>query len=141
MRAVKLILGVSILLSVGCAKGCNANKAGASVFFANLKDGAEVSTPIKIKMGLQGMELRPAGEDVTDQLSGHHHIIIDSPDGFIPKGQVIPADSRHIHFGKAQSEATVELPRGKHRLSLQLADGAHISYGKPLSASIHITVH
>ena len=54
--------------------------------------------------------------------------------------EVIPADDKHLHFGKGQTETMVKLPPGKHTLMLQFADGAHKSYGPGMSAKIEVTV-
>ncbi|MBA5845094.1 DUF4399 domain-containing protein, partial [Escherichia coli] len=72
-------------------------RAEARVFFEAPSDGATVSNPVTVKFGLEGMELRPAG-DMTPN-TGHHHLLIDERP--IPKGDVIPASERSLHFGKA----------------------------------------
>ena len=108
------------------------------VSFKSPKDGQEVTSPVKVVMDLSGMKLRPAGEDIEDNKTGHHHIIIDG--GAIPEGQVIPTDDKHLHYGKAQTEAEVKLVPGEHTLTLQLADGAHRSYGPGLSKTIKVKV-
>lgn len=108
------------------------------VSFVSPKDGAKVKSPLKIKMGLEGMKIRPAGEAPLDKTTGHHHLIIDG--GPIAIGTTIPADEKHIHYGKGQTEAEVELSPGKHQLTLQLADGLHASYGPKLSATITVEV-
>lgn len=110
--------------------------AGAKVMFTAPADGATVKSPVKVVMGLEGMTIQPAGE--LKEGTGHHHLIIDSDP--VPMGTAVPADETHIHFGKGQTEAEVELKPGKHTLMLQLADGAHRSYGKQMSASITVTV-
>lgn len=107
------------------------------VTFASPKDGATVSSPVKVVM-TSTVKLRPAGEDPQDHKTGHHHLIIDGAP--IPAGEVIPTDDKHVHFGKGQTETDVKLTPGKHTLTLQLADGAHRSYGPALSETIHITV-
>jgi len=107
------------------------------VTFAAPKDGATVSSPVKVVMS-STVKLRPAGEDPQDHHTGHHHLIIDSAP--IAAGQVIPTDDKHVHFGKGQTETELKLAPGEHTLMLQLADGAHRSYGPALSETIHITV-
>ena len=92
----------------------------------------------KVKFDVQGLKLRPAGEDPNDRATGHHHVLIDLDP--MPLGEVIPMDDAHKHFGKAQTEAELTLPPGKHKLTLQLADGAHRSYGPTLSQTIHVDV-
>jgi len=108
------------------------------VYFTNIKDGDTVKSPVKLSFGVDGMGVRPAGQDVNDKTTGHHHLIIDS-DGIAP-GQVVPMNDKHIHYGKGQTSAEVKLTPGKHTLRLQFADGAHRSYGPEMSAAIHITV-
>lgn len=109
-----------------------------TVEFITPKDGEKVKSPFKVKMDVKGLKIRPAGEDVDDKKTGHHHILIDM-DG-IPEGQAIPADDKHLHYGKGQTEAEVTLPPGEHKITLQFADGAHRSYGPKMSKTIKITV-
>lgn len=112
--------------------------ADARVSFVAPQDGATVSSPVHVKFGITGMKVRPAGEDLKDKTTGHHHLIVDG--AFVPEGQNIPTDATHLHFGKGQTEADVPLTPGKHKLTLQLGDGAHRSYGEKLSKTIEITV-
>ena len=109
---------------------------GAAVHFVKPKDGATVGSPVKVKMGVEKMEVEPAGEIKAGR--GHHHIIVDG--GPIDAGTVVPADKTHIHYGKGQTETELELEPGKHTLTLQFADGHHASYGPQLSQTITITV-
>jgi hypothetical protein len=111
--------------------------AGAKVFFKNLKNGATVSSPVKIEMGIEGLKLDTAGAIVAG--SGHHHLLIDAGDS-IPAGLAVPKDATHLHFGKAQSSAEVVLTPGKHVLTLQFADGIHRSYGSKLATTITVNV-
>ncbi len=113
-----------------------ATTAGPSVAFLAPADGDTVSTTFTVKMDVQGMEIKPAGELVEN--TGHHHIIIDGD--FIEKGTVVPADSTHIHFGKGQTETELNLAPGSHKLTLQFADGLHQSYGEEMSSTIKVTV-
>jgi len=109
---------------------------GAKVMFVGIADGAEVKSPVKVQMGVEGMTVKPAG--TMEAGTGHHHIIVD--DKGVEKGTAVPADDTHIHFGKGQTETELTLAPGKHTLTLQFADGAHRSYGPKLSTTITITV-
>jgi len=109
---------------------------GAKVFFKNLKDGQSVKSPFKVEMGVSGIALDTAG--ALKPASGHHHLLVDADS--IPAGTVVPKDSTHLHFGKAQTETTLTLTPGKHKLTLQYADGIHRSYGAKLSATITVDV-
>jgi hypothetical protein len=116
--------------------------AAAKVRFLAPADGAVIEGPLEngkiavaVKMGVEGIELKPAGP--VEAGSGHHHILIDVEP--IAAGTVIPMDEQHVHFGKAQTEATLALTPGPHRLSLQFADGVHRSYGPQLAATIAVS--
>jgi hypothetical protein len=106
------------------------------VDFVNLKNGDEVSSPFKVKFAVMGMKVAPAGE--TTENTGHHHLLINVEG--VAAGEVVPADEKHLHFGKGQTETEVTLPKGNYMLTLQFANGLHQSYGEPMRKSIHITV-
>ena len=109
------------------------------VEFLEPAEGATVKSPVKVKFGISGgMSVVPAGTAVNDLTKGHHHLIINGKP--VALGQVVPADAKHIHFGKGQLETDLELPAGKHTLTLQFADAAHRSYGAALSQTINVTV-
>lgn len=110
---------------------------GAKVFFKNLKDGQSVKSPLKVEMGAEGIKVDTAGMPMAG--IGHHHLYIDAGDSSA-SGLVVPKDSTHLHFGKGQTETTLTLTPGKHRLALQFADGIHRSYGGKLSAAITVDV-
>lgn len=90
-----------------------------------------------LRMGLTGMGVAPAG--VKTPGTGHHHVIIDSE---LPAfNEPIPNDPDHLHFGKGQTEARIELPKGKHTLQILFGDSGHIPHDPPLySPQITITV-
>jgi hypothetical protein len=111
--------------------------AGAKVFFINIKNGQTVKSPLKIEFGVEGIKLDTAGPIVAG--SGHHHLLVDAGDS-LAAGTVVPKDSTHYHYGKAQKVATVILAPGKHRLALQYGDGIHRSYGGQLAKAITVTV-
>ncbi|RAR57389.1 uncharacterized protein DUF4399 [Onishia taeanensis] len=106
------------------------------VGFATPEDGAEVSNPVQVEMEVMGMQVKPAG--TMEEGTGHHHLIIDA--GPVAKGEVIPADDSHIHFGGGQTSYELSLPPGEHTLTLQFADGEHQSYGPDWSSTITVTV-
>lgn len=129
-------LGVALIgLVVASCTQMQATPA-QSVSFVEPKDGTTVTSPFKVVFGVKGMAVEPAGEIKPN--SGHHHLLINL--GPIPAGEAIPVDDAHLHFGKAQTEADIKLPPGKYKLTMQFANGAHVSYGPAMSASISITV-
>jgi Domain of unknown function (DUF4399) len=111
--------------------------AGVELYFISPKDGETVASPVTVRFGLRGMGIAPAG--VAMENTGHHHLLIDAnppaPD------RPIPADAQHVHFGKGQTEAAVELAPGRHRLQLLLGDHLHIPHDPPVvSKPVTITV-
>lgn len=109
----------------------------ATVSFKSPKDGETVSSPVKVEMVATNISVDSSGAVKAN--SGHFHILIDAGDS-IPSGVMVPTDSAHIHYGKAQKEAELTLPKGKHTLTLQFADGAHRSYGSKLASTITVNV-
>jgi hypothetical protein len=114
----------------------------AKVYFVNLKDGDTVTSPVLIQFGLSGMGISPAGVQGDPTVgTGHHHLLINTElkgDGLKAP---IPADEKHVHFGKGQTEARITLPPGRHTLQLLLGDWTHIPHDKPvMSERITITV-
>jgi hypothetical protein len=111
--------------------------AGAKVFFKNLKNNQTVTSPVTVQMGVENMKVDTSGPVL--QESGHFHIFIDAEDS-LAAGTVVPKDSTHLHYGNAQTQATVALSPGKHKLTLQFADGLHRSYGSQMAATLNINV-
>jgi hypothetical protein len=144
----KLVSAVAMLILAPqtlAVAGETPSASGAKVFFVNLKDGDVVKSPILIKFGIEGMELAPAGTDKPN--SGHHHLLIDraalgeGEDGKEELNANIVADEKHIHFGKAQMETSLELAPGKHTLQMVLGDKDHIPHNPPVTSDvINITV-
>jgi hypothetical protein len=115
-------------------------EANQNVYFAKLKDGDVVKSPLVIHFGVAGMEVQSIDSGI-HRNKGHHHLLIDTMT-FLPAGQPIPViDDKIIHYGKAQRESKpIVLKPGKHTLALQFADGVHRSYGIKMSKSITVTV-
>jgi Domain of unknown function (DUF4399) len=145
VRLVALFSLCSTLVAMGGASmaGETPSPAGAKVYFVNLKDGATVSSPVKIIFGLSGMGIAPAGTE--KKHTGHHHLLIDraalgkGPDGKEELDANIPADENHKHFGKGQTEVLLKLSPGKHTLQLVLGDQNHIPHTPAVVSSV-ITV-
>ncbi len=110
----------------------------AKVYFIEPTDGQTVPQKFKVKFGLSGMGVAPAGTN--HEKTGHHHVLID--------GEILPDMSKPLpstdiirHFGGGQTETELVLPAGKHTLQLLLGNYAHIPHDKPvLSKKITITI-
>lgn len=107
------------------------------VYFIEPKDGAEVVSPVKVVMGVEGMKIKPSEEGVVAG-TGHHHILLNQ--GPMRGGKVIPTDKTHLHYGKGQTEAAIKLDPGEYTLTMQFADGLHRSFGKKMAHTIKIKV-
>lgn len=110
--------------------------ADAAVYFVNLKNGDNVSSPVRVQFGLKGMGVAPAGVEKAG--TGHHHLLVgvNSVDANAP----LPTDDRHRHFGGGQTEVMLDLKPGTHTLQLLLADQNHIPHHPPV-LSERITVN
>jgi len=100
------------------------------------RDGQTIHGPVTIKFGLKGMGVAPAS--IKFDNTGHHHLLIDTE---LPAdlSQPLPMSDSIRHFGKGQTETTLELPPGKHTLQLLFADLTHTPF-TPNVASKKITI-
>lgn len=125
---------VTLMALTGCASQMAAPAQAVTIL--EPVSGATVGTTFKVRFGVKGLEVAPAGDIVAN--SGHHHLLINLDS--LPAGESIPFTEQHMHFGKGQTEAEVKLAPGNYKLTAQFANGAHQSYGKPLSQTINVTV-
>ena len=111
--------------------------ADAKVYIISPKSGDAVTGPVKVQFGLSGAGIAPAGTQVEG--TGHHHLLIDSPE--VDLTQPLPATDQIKHFGKGQTETTLTLKPGKHTLQLLFADWKHQPFNPSItSEKITITV-
>ena len=142
MRTLAL---VALLFAVSTTAAIAADDAywpkGARIFIISPKSGAKVTSPVTIKFGHKGFDLAPAGDKTPN--TGHFHLLIDQA---LPAdlSAALPADEHILHYGKAQTEATLDatkLAPGKHTLQLVMGDGSHVPHSPALvSKKITITV-
>ena len=132
---------VSLLLVLACSAAFadqSPAPAGAAVYIIKPADGARVKSPVTVVFGLTGMGIAPAG--VKFDNTGHHHLLIDTAlpaDLSLP----LPATDGIRHFGKGQTETTIDLAPGKHTLQLLFADFTHTPFTpNVVSKKITITV-
>lgn len=138
---IRILLAVSLfvlLAAAGVAADSHRSPSapGATIGFANLEDGATVPPGYTAKFTISGMGVAPAGSDIEN--TGHFHLLIDL-DELPPMDQPLPASEQLVHFGKGQTETTLDLPEGEHRLQLLLADYLHVPHDPPVISEV-ITV-
>lgn len=112
---------------------------GAVAYIIAPQDGETVTGgTVTVQFGLKGMGIAPAGIDYPD--SGHHHLLINV-DEMPSLDMPMPADDHHVHFGKGQTETTLQLEPGTYTLQLMLGDLNHVPHDPPvMSEKITITV-
>lgn len=117
----------------------------AQLYFVSPAHGEMVTSPVKVKFGLQNMGVAPAlsFQDPSTMAqfphTGHHHIIINAP---LPDLDMpVPANENYVHFGTGATEASLDLPPGEHTLQLILGDSLHVPHNPAvISEQITITV-
>ncbi len=137
--AAAIVLGTLIVLGSGqsMAGDLTPSPENAVLEIISPQDGDTLTSPVVVKFGLVGMGVAPAG--VTNEGTGHHHLIIDSP---LPDLDfAVPKDAKHRHFGGGQTQVSIDLTPGQHTLQLLLGDYRHIPHDPPISSKkITITV-
>jgi hypothetical protein len=109
----------------------------ARVYFITPTSGEQLTSPLVVRFGLEGMGVAPAG--VPKGETGHHHLVVDA--SLPPLNLPVPKSDHYRHFGKGQTEVSLELAPGEHTLQLLLADHLHIPHEPPVvSEQISITI-
>lgn len=112
-------------------------------------------SPVKVCLGVIGLEVEPAKNGV-NKGKGHHHIIVDVhlPQPVENPANVDPVrnphgmdfikplrkDKNHVHFGGGSACAKIKLSSGKHVLRALFSKGNHVPYYPPITATRVITV-
>ncbi|MDX1812197.1 MAG: DUF4399 domain-containing protein [Gammaproteobacteria bacterium] len=127
---MKLLLS-SILSAVTLqVNAATESPAGAMAYIISPANGDVVSSPFTVRFGLKGMGVAPAGVDKAN--TGHHHLLVDTK--LSDYKNAIPKDKQHKHFGGGQTEASIDLPPGKHTLQLVLGDKSHMPHSIPVES-------
>jgi hypothetical protein len=140
-QRIRACIAIGAACALGAAMAADLPRSpapkDAELYFISPQDGATVKSPLTVRFGLRGMGVAPAG--VAIENTGHHHLLIDAE--LPPQNMPVPADANHVHFGKGQTEASVTLAPGRHRLQLLLGDHLHIPHDPPVASKpITITV-
>lgn len=106
--------------------------AGAAVYIIAPANGATVSSPVKVQFGLTGMGIAPAGSQIAG--TGHHHLLINSPT--VDLALPLPTTEQIVHYGLGQTETTLKLAPGTHKLQLLLGDWKHQAFNPALQSDV-----
>jgi hypothetical protein len=100
--------------------------------------GATVSSPVKVCMAVDGVEVQPAKVGVNPG-KGHHHLLINMN---LPRdlSKVLGKDSNHIHMGDGSTCKELKLASGKHIIRTLFATGAHVPYNPAITSTVIFTV-
>jgi len=139
----RLVITISLLVAAVGMQSSQAHSPpdDARVFIIQPADGAVVTSPVLVEMGIEGFGITPAGtKGKRRHTAGHHHVLIDLeqlPDMDEP----IPWDANHVHLDGGETEVLLELSPGEHSLQLLLGDEEHEPFEPSLiSEEIRITV-
>ena len=118
--------------------GVNCTFAGNAVTITDPPTGAMVSSPVKVCMATEGVEVEPAKKGINEG-KGHHHIIVDVN---LPKDLSKPVgkDANHIHMGDGSTCKKIKLSAGKHIIRTLFAKGNHVPYDPALTSTVTINV-
>lgn len=111
-----------------------AAQSDAAAVIAKPKNRSKVSSPVTVKMRGKNVKIEEAGDVVEG--SGHFHLMVDAP--CVGDGEVVPDNKKHLHFGDASKSTKLKLAPGKHKLCLQLGNGAHEAFGKTDKVTITV---
>ena len=112
--------------------------AGGAVVITEPGTGSTVSSPVRICMAVDGIEVQPAKKGVNPG-KGHHHLLIDVD---LPKdlSQRIGKDANHVHMGDGSTCKELKLDSGKHVIRALFANGGHVPYNPAITSTVIITV-
>lgn len=130
--AAAVLFGLSL---VGCSNDSTTRTSsppGAKVFIVEPKNGAEVTSPVTVRFGVQGINLVLADSDET--LGSSHNLLIDTK--LEDVAEPISADANHQRFRLDQTETLLELNPGKHTLQLVLGDYKNIPHDPVVQSDV-----
>jgi len=111
---------------------------GNAVTITEPANGATVSSPVKVCMGVMGVQVEPAKKG-SNKGKGHHHILIDAD---LPKdlSKPIGKDAHHVHMGDGSTCKELKLDKGKHIIRTLFATGNHVPYDPALTSTVVVSV-
>ena len=127
-----------VLVAVCFVFSASSVYAGGAVVITEPATGATVSSPVKVCMAVDGVEVQPAKKGVNPG-KGHHHLLIDVD---LPNdlGQRIGKDANHVHMGDGSTCKELKLGPGKHVIRALFANGGHVPYNPAITSTVLVTV-
>tara|TARA_B110000438_G_scaffold294783_1_gene336722 strand:- start:1165 stop:1578 length:414 start_codon:yes stop_codon:yes gene_type:complete len=112
--------------------------AGGAVVITEPATGATVSSPVKVCMAVDGVEVQPAKKGINPG-KGHHHILIDV-DLPTDLSKRIGKDANHVHMGDGSTCKELKMDSGKHVIRTLFANGGHVPFNPAITSAVIITV-
>ena len=78
LNNINKLFVIFVIMISGCQSSTQSNKRiliEPFVFFKNIQNGAILSSPFLVEMGVEGMQVEASG--MINRNKGHHHIIIN----------------------------------------------------------------
>ncbi len=129
----KLMLAVMLVIF-----GASTVYAGGAVVITEPATGSTVSSPTRVCMAVDGVEVQPAKKGVNPG-KGHHHLLVDVDlPSDLSKG--IGKDANHVHMGDGSTCKELKLSSGKHVIRTLFADGKHVPFNPAVTSTVIVTV-
>jgi hypothetical protein len=121
-----MVAGLGVFVSAQAKKPA-AKAAGAKVMFIEPKNGAIVSSPVRMKFGSSGTTISPVPPgDVKEARPGMTHYHVGVGVSCLPAGKnIVKGTPSWVHFGDGKDVFDSQLTPGKHKLAVQLGDDLH----------------
>ncbi|MCH8157744.1 MAG: DUF4399 domain-containing protein [Nitrospinae bacterium] len=132
--SMKRIAAVALLSLFGASTAY----AGGAVVITEPATGSTVSSPVKVCMAVDGVEVQPAKKGVNAG-KGHHHLLIDV-DLPTDLGKPVGKDANHVHMGDGSTCKELKLSTGKHVIRTLFANGKHVPYNPAITSTVIVTV-
>ena len=112
--------------------------AGGAVVITEPPTGSTLSSPVKVCMAVDDVEVQPAKKGVNPG-KGHHHLLVDVD---LPSdlSKSIGKDANHVHMGDGSTYKELKLRSGKHVIRALFADGKHVPFNPSVTSTVIVTV-
>ncbi|MFQ5481529.1 MAG: DUF4399 domain-containing protein [Nitrospinaceae bacterium] len=134
----RIVLQTSLIAAALFTLFVSTAMAGGAVAISAPANGATVSSPVKVCLQVVGVQVEPAKKGVNAG-RGHHHILVDAG---LPQdlSKPIGKDAQHIHMGDGSTCKEVKMGSGQHVIRTLFAQGNHVPYNPPLTATVIVNV-
>ena len=134
----KLFLKLAVMISMLLLAAGTALAGTMAIAISEPANGASVSNPVKVCLVTHSVTVEPAKKGVNAG-KGHHHILIDTD---LPKNlsKPIGKDAQHVHMGDGSTCKELRLEPGLHVIRGLFAQGNHVPYNPPITATVIINV-